>query len=590
VTRYIKSGTVNTVQEINSELERIQAAQVEFLARDGQSPNAMQSTIDMNGNRIINLPSPVSLQEPLRLQDLDSFNTITGDIILASEIKVFTNVAALEASDDLDVGQVVKTKGYTTANDGGGAEYIIVGGGTGTADGGSYLDLALNQAELSLKGAEVKATWFGVNSNNADNITNLNAVRNFCEGKYGFILPDGVLNISLPWQVTQRTKYRGQGESTRITKTSTSVGVGSNIAPERPTVTDSYAVDAVIILEHADNAFAFECEWSDFRVYGSAGTGSIGIYAPRMARSTWNNILCNDVEYGIVSFTSFTCGFNKVNTFDPSSVLIHGWDFRNDGSNGGTGTSNTFTSCYVNGASAEPFNFYGLNYCTFNSCAADSYGTGASNVYAYRLESCQGMTMNSCGSELALGGGHLRLDNSTAVINSPKTFSLVAINGTANVLASTGSKAVINAPVFADFSSVTGTTYNFSTSGTSVEIIVNTGSFSDNATTFINGDVFYNVPQQNLISANNADASITINPDTNAGTQRFASTLTANRTVTLAGGWKGAKFRIARSAPTAGAFTLAVGSLATISANSRGFVDVEHNGSSWVLTGFSEFA
>ena len=59
--------------------------------------------------------------------------------------------------------------------------------------------------------------------------------------------------------------------------------------------------------------------------------------------------------------------------------------------------------------------------------------------------------------------------------------------------------------------------------------------------------------------------------------------------MTLAGGWKGAKFRVVRTAATAGAFTLAVGSLATISANSKGFVDVEHNGFSWVLTGFSEF-
>ena len=160
MTRYIKSGTVNTVQEINSELERIQASQVDFLARDGQAPNAMQSTIDMNGSRIINLPSPVSLQEPLRLQDLDSFNTITGDIILASEIKVFTNVAALVATDDLDVGQVVKTKGYTTANDGGGAEYIIVATATGTDDGGSYLDLALNQAELIIS-TSINVKQFG---------------------------------------------------------------------------------------------------------------------------------------------------------------------------------------------------------------------------------------------------------------------------------------------------------------------------------------------------------------------------------------------------------------------------------------------
>lgn len=62
-------------------------------------------------------------------------------------MKIFDNVAQLKLAR-LGTGQLVKTKGYYTANDGGGAEYLIVATGTGTDDGGSYLDLALNQAEL----------------------------------------------------------------------------------------------------------------------------------------------------------------------------------------------------------------------------------------------------------------------------------------------------------------------------------------------------------------------------------------------------------------------------------------------------------
>jgi len=62
-------------------------------------------------------------------------------------MKIFESVADLKLAR-LGTGQLVKTKGYYTANDGGGAEYIIVTSGTGTDDGGSYLDLALNQAEL----------------------------------------------------------------------------------------------------------------------------------------------------------------------------------------------------------------------------------------------------------------------------------------------------------------------------------------------------------------------------------------------------------------------------------------------------------
>jgi glycerophosphoryl diester phosphodiesterase len=72
VTRYIKSGTVNTVQEINSELERIATSQVEFLARNGETPNAMSSNIDMNSYTLINLSQPTSLNSPVRLADINA--------------------------------------------------------------------------------------------------------------------------------------------------------------------------------------------------------------------------------------------------------------------------------------------------------------------------------------------------------------------------------------------------------------------------------------------------------------------------------------------------------------------------------------
>ena len=70
MTRYIKSGTVNTVQEINSELERIATAQVDLVARDGESPNAMNSDLDMNSKRILNLPAPSTANDVVRVRDL----------------------------------------------------------------------------------------------------------------------------------------------------------------------------------------------------------------------------------------------------------------------------------------------------------------------------------------------------------------------------------------------------------------------------------------------------------------------------------------------------------------------------------------
>jgi hypothetical protein len=74
-------------------------------------------------------------------------------------MKVFNNVADLKLAR-LAIDQIVKTKGYYTSNDGGGAEYLIVATGTGTDDGGSYIDLALNQAQLIYSG-EVSVDVFG---------------------------------------------------------------------------------------------------------------------------------------------------------------------------------------------------------------------------------------------------------------------------------------------------------------------------------------------------------------------------------------------------------------------------------------------
>ena len=154
MARYVKSGTVNTVQEINSELEKIATAMAEALARDGATPNEMSATLDMNSNRIINLPSPTDANSPLRLADRD---LITASL---SDAEVITNVTVLIATN-LQVGDYAITKGYSSVADGGGAEYQIVAGGTGTADGGSFIDLNNgNQAQL-ISGGALNVKQFG---------------------------------------------------------------------------------------------------------------------------------------------------------------------------------------------------------------------------------------------------------------------------------------------------------------------------------------------------------------------------------------------------------------------------------------------
>lgn len=88
------------------------------------------------------------------------------------------------------------------------------------------------------------------------------------------------------------------------------------------------------------------------------------------------------------------------------------------------------------------------------------------------------------------------------------------------------------------------------------------------------------------VSSDNGDASVTL-VSGSAKTQRWNTTLTAARTVTLptAEIFDGMKFRIVREASAGGAHDLDVGGLKTFSGASE-WADVEYDGSAWRLTAY----
>lgn len=89
------------------------------------------------------------------------------------------------------------------------------------------------------------------------------------------------------------------------------------------------------------------------------------------------------------------------------------------------------------------------------------------------------------------------------------------------------------------------------------------------------------------VSADRGDTSQTLTVGTDAQIQRWATALTANRTVTCSttGAANGDSFRVVRTG--LGAFTLDVCGLKTIASATAASVDVAYSGSAWVLTGYS---
>lgn len=121
---------------INANSDAIELAVENTLSRDGSSPNQMESNIDMNSNRILNLPDPVNASEPVRLEDLQNIivaqtTTVNSNVYDTLASAALTNISASVHS--------IRTVGYYAAGDGGGAEYYhasgTTAGGFQSADG-----------------------------------------------------------------------------------------------------------------------------------------------------------------------------------------------------------------------------------------------------------------------------------------------------------------------------------------------------------------------------------------------------------------------------------------------------------------------
>lgn len=65
------------ITRINANNAIIEGAFENTLSRDGSAPNTMEASIDMNSNRILNLPPPASANEPARLVDLTGVTLIS---------------------------------------------------------------------------------------------------------------------------------------------------------------------------------------------------------------------------------------------------------------------------------------------------------------------------------------------------------------------------------------------------------------------------------------------------------------------------------------------------------------------------------
>lgn len=107
-------------------------------------------------------------------QEFYSTNVEEGAPVTFDDTPVFyrSTLSVALADEDMTIGQSVITGGYTTENDGGGAHYVVVAGGTGVDDGGSYIDKTDGsglQFEL-VRPSKLNTAIFGVNGSSTDGL------------------------------------------------------------------------------------------------------------------------------------------------------------------------------------------------------------------------------------------------------------------------------------------------------------------------------------------------------------------------------------------------------------------------------------
>jgi hypothetical protein len=104
MARYTKTGTPSTIGEVNAQFDLIATAIDDTLSRVGDAPNQLETSLDMNSNRILNLPIPILDNDPVRRIDVLNSGDASSSALLrtdlangSADIGKYSSVASLVA-------------------------------------------------------------------------------------------------------------------------------------------------------------------------------------------------------------------------------------------------------------------------------------------------------------------------------------------------------------------------------------------------------------------------------------------------------------------------------------------------------------
>ena len=291
----------------------------------------------------------------------------------------------------------------------------------------------------------VKTDYSAAGNGTTDDTTSIqNAINAAASTKGVVYFPDGTYKITSPLRLPVNGQISLVGNNctgTIIKKTTNTNGSTPTRAARSGSVTDSFAVDSLISIDHPDNQYGENVVIENLTLQGHSTNNTYAIYAPRTSRLVIRNVLTKKCNYGFFTYDSWLTIVESFEAENCNSVI----KYANDGSDIGTGTSLTATRVYANTCTIG-YDIFGLSYSTFNSCACD-----IASSMAYRIDVSHGITLNSCGAEL-ITGEVLYVAYSELDVNGFRTYGIDGVEGgTHAYLWFEASKVSLNGCRFDDF-------------------------------------------------------------------------------------------------------------------------------------------
>lgn len=341
----------------------------------------------------------------------------------------YNTVAAMVADASLKVGDTARWAGYYNVFDGGGNVGVVVAAGTGTADGGSFINLANGlQVKANMSDGIFVDRWGPVNPNAhlAFEKAIAYAVAHPSAGAFG---PEIICGTAAYYETSIPIFFSAaplvgvvlnlrRSTIKKVTNTPAS-GKATRLA-RGGSVNDVMNVDAVLIYDHPDNAYYVRG--------GIKGDGYIrsdlgnGVWAPRCYLMNFDEVTIDapNGAYGWKTHDTFMCKFHSFQSIGAERPI---W-WANDGSNAATGTTCHFSRVWALGARIQAWDMYGLLYSSYDGIGADNI-TAVGAQGAYRFELCNGH-ISGLGAENTNTVETLRFIGGQMTIDGIVTFSPTA--------------------------------------------------------------------------------------------------------------------------------------------------------------------